>query len=115
MATVNAASKDFADCRAVTWGPLTTTNVDGSPVGFMGSADKSIQVTGTWGAGGTLVFQGSNDGTTWFTLNDLQTVALSKTANFLEGVAESTLYVRPLVTAGDGTTSLTAVMVVRQK
>ena len=114
MAERAAVEKDYADARLVTWSGLLNTDT-GAPIGFMGSGDKTIQFVGTWGVGGTAVLEGTLDGTNWFTLSDLQTVAISKTANGLEGIAEAVLQVRPHITAGDGTTSIEAIMLVRQK
>lgn len=114
MAVRNAVAQDFVDSRIITWSGLLNGD-SGDQQGFLASGDKSVQFNGTFGVGGTIVFEGSNDGLNWFVLTDLQTVAISKTAAALEGIAEATLYVRPRVTAGDGTTSIIATMVVRQK
>jgi hypothetical protein len=108
---------DFADSRHVVWAGLLNGDT-GAPIGFQGSGDKSIQFTGTFGVGGSISLQGTCDkipGSNWFVLNDLQTLAITKTAAALEGVAEAVMWVRPIVTAGDGTTNLTATMVVRDK
>jgi hypothetical protein len=86
----------------------------GQPLEALDFADSSIQVGGTFGAGGTIVWQGSNDGVTYFTLTDAQTTAISKTANAIEQVAEVVRFVRPLVTAGDGTTNLVATLYARR-
>ena len=96
------------------WTPLTTTNPDGAPIEFAQWADRCVQLSGTWGVGGTAKFQGSNDGTNWFDLSDAQTVAISKTANALEQVVEVPRYARPYVSAGDGNTSITATLVCRR-
>ncbi len=118
MAERTAVTSDFADSRHHIWSGLLNGDT-GSPVGFQGSGDKSVQFTGTYGAGGTIVLEGTIDkdpaSATWFTLNDLQTLAISKTANALEGIAEAVMWVRPRVTAGDGTTSLIAQLLVRAK
>ena len=79
----------------------------GSAVELVDYADKTATITGTFGAGGTIVLQGSNDNSNWFTLTDAQTGAISKTAAAMEIIVENPRYVRPSVTAGDGTTSLT--------
>jgi urease gamma subunit len=73
-----------------------------------------VQFTGTFGSGGSIQLEGSNDGTTWAILNDLQGTTIVKTAAGLEGVAELTRYVRPRVTAGDGTTALVATLLMRK-
>lgn len=78
---------------------ITGTN-DGSPMPWAQWADRSVQMAGTWGVG-TIVWEGSNDGgTTWATLNDAQSVAISKTADALEQVVEITELARPRATVG---------------
>ena len=115
MATVNYAS-NHPDTTSIgiggwKWLTLTTTNADGQPLIIDRRTDRTVQVSGTFGAGGTLVIEGSNDGTNYFTLNDLQATALSFTSARLEGISEMPLYIRPRVTAGDGTTSLNVYLV----
>lgn len=109
MATVTGTKTDCGTSRVFvfTWTPLTTTNADGNSLTAEQYADKSVQVTGTPGVGGSVSLQGSNDGTNWATLTDPQGNALTFTAVGIKMVAEATRYIRPLVTAGDGTTSLT--------
>lgn len=99
------------DHRIRTWSPLTTANADGAPIAYTsnGMGGVTFQVTGTWGVGGALVIEGSNDGVAYFTLNDQANVALTLSANALKTVRDQPLYIRPRVTAGDGTTSLTVV------
>lgn len=75
--------------------------------------DKSVQVSGTFGAGGTVAIRGSNDQNTWFTLTDPQGNALSFTAAGMEQISENPRYMRPEVTAGDGSTSLTVTCISR--
>ncbi|MGH8897503.1 MAG: hypothetical protein ACRDZ4_10865 [Egibacteraceae bacterium] len=97
----------------VTWTGLLNGD-DGSPVEAPDHTFKEVQVFGTFGAGGNLRVQGSLDGgTTFAALNDPQGNALNVGAAAIERVQESTARVRPLVTAGDGTTSLTVVMVLK--
>jgi hypothetical protein len=76
--------------------------------------DRSVQVTGTFGSGGTLLIEGSNDGgVTWGTLNDPQGSALSFTSSKIEAIQELTAMIRPRVSAGDGTTALAVYVLVR--
>lgn len=97
------------------WTPLTNAGSDvGAAMEFPGWADRSVQITGTFGAGGTCVIEGSNDGTNYVTLNNLQSAALSLTAATVKGIAEITRYIRPRVTGGDGTTSLTVTILARK-
>lgn len=110
MATVAATDLQYQlDHRIRTWTPLTTTNADGAPLAYSGFA-ASVQILGTFGVGGTVVIEGSNDGTNYVTLNDPAGAALSITAAGLKGIRENPAYIRPRVTAGDGTTSLTVTL-----
>lgn len=79
----------------------------GSPQTGASLPDKSVQVSGTFGTGGSCSLKGSNDGVTYFTLTDPQGNALVFTAAGMEQIAENPRYMRPEVTAGDGSTSLT--------
>lgn len=111
MATVNLARDGLTTGFGVGigWTPLTTANADGQRWDTQDFPDCSVQISGTFGAGGTLVIEGSNETTptTWNTLNDPSGSPLSFTAAGLKQILELTRWVRPRVTAGDGTTSLT--------
>lgn len=96
-----------------TW-PTCANGDTGAPALVGDYADLCAQFDGTFGAGGTVVLQGSNDGASWFTLTDVQQAAISKTAAALEQVAECPLYIRPAVTAGDGTTSINVRLIGRR-
>src|SRR3990167_4946041 len=96
---------------------LTTTNDRGAPIPerFMDYADRSVQVFGTFGAGGNLRIEGSNDdGTTYAVLSDPQGNALNISAAKVESITEVTRLTRPFVSAGDGTTDLDVVIVCRR-
>lgn len=85
---------------------------------FAGHADKTMQVFGTFGTGGSLTFEGSNDprvvtdpnNAVWFTMNDPQTLPLVKTSAGGDLIIENPIYMRPRVDSGDGTTSLTVIL-----
>ena len=90
---------------------------DGLPLEVSSFADKTVQVKGTFGSGGTIVIEGSNDaasGAIYATLNDPQGNALSITAAKIETILENPRILRPRVTAGDGDTSLTITVLVRK-
>lgn len=75
-------------------------------------SDKTVQVTGTFGAGGSVQIEGSNDGgATWHILNDPQGTPLTFTAAKTETILENPQLIRPNVTAGDGTTLLNVLLV----
>lgn len=95
-------------CR---WTPLLNTDT-GNPFENPGSSDRSVQVTGTFGVGGSVQIEGSNDGTNWSILTDPQGNNLTFTSSKIEAVSELTRYIRPNVTAGDGSTSLTVSLLV---
>ena len=115
MTTVAYVAQDqFVGDIIYTWTPLTTANADGQPAQYQGAGDRVVQVTGTFGAGGTVILQGSCDGTNWFGLNNPQGTALSFVAVGLKEVLENCPYIRPFVSAGDGTTSITAILAVRR-
>ena len=94
------------------WTGLLNTDT-GSPQTGSNLADKSVQVSGTFGAGGSVSIKGSQDNVTWFTLTDPQGNALVFTAAGMEQISENPRYMRPEVTAGDGSTSLTVTVIAR--
>lgn len=116
MATRNATVSDFSDggnARLITWSGLLNGD-NGAPAQWVEFADRCFQVTGTFGAGGSLTIEGSNDGINWAALADPQGNALTFTAQKVEQALELPRYVRPNVTAGDGTTSLVATLCMRK-
>ncbi len=99
----------------VTWTGLTKTTDDtGAPVDLVQYGDRSVHVSGTFGAGGSCRIQGSNNGTSFAVLTDPQGNDINVTVEKIEAVQELTGKIRPLVTAGDVTTSLTVAMVARR-
>lgn len=96
-----------------TWSGLLNGD-DGSPVRCVSFSDRSVQVDGTAGEGGTLVIEGSNDGVTYYTLDDPQGNALSFTAPKIESVLELVQFIRPRVTAGDETTEFKVTLLGRR-
>jgi len=86
----------------------------GAAVELIDYADKTVTITGTFGSGGSITLQGSNNGTNWFPLNDPSSTAITKTSAGMEAVLEGPRYIRPIVTAGDGTTNLAVQMCCRR-
>lgn len=78
----------------------------GAPIQVLDFGDMTVTVEGTFGSGGTIKLRGSNDGTNYYDLTDPQGNAISKSAAGIEAVIEAPVYVRPEVTAGDGSTDL---------
>jgi hypothetical protein len=100
-------------CWQVQW-PAMANGQTGVPVDLVEFSDRSVQVEGTFGSGGSVSIQGSNDLTNWETLRDPSSTALTFTTAGLHGILELTGQIRPNVTAGDGTTALTVTVVVRR-
>jgi hypothetical protein len=86
----------------------------GATISFPGFADKSVQVEGTFGVGGTVVVEGSNDGSHFETLNDPFNNPVSVTSVTMKAITEACISVRPRATAGDGTTSLNVTIFFRK-
>jgi len=107
---------------SITWGPLTFSGTDyGEMVSMQDFADRSVQVLGTLGVGGSVRIEGSNKdapvaGTSadWAVLTDPQGNALDINALKIEAITEMVKWIRPRVTAGDGTTSLTVHLFARR-
>lgn len=119
MATITPTSTKITtlddNAHIHSWTPMTFSGTDvGTAIQMPGSADRSVQVTGTFGAGGNVRIEGSNDGTNYAVLTDPQGNALDVTTAKIETVMELTRYIRPRVTAGDGTTSLTVTLLVKR-
>lgn len=95
------------DALLITWSGLLNSDT-GDPYEIPSASDRSIQFQGTFGTGGTIQIEGSNDGTNYIVLTDPQGNAITKTAAAIEAITELPRYIRPRVTAGDGTTNLVA-------
>lgn len=101
MHTWAALSNDLLSSvgRTLAWGP----------------ADHRVaQVFGVFGTNGALVIEGSMDGAHWATLTDGRGNALSITAAGIYPVGETTAFMRPRVSAGDGDTALTVMLMTRR-
>jgi hypothetical protein len=99
----------------VVWTGLLNTDVGGA-VELPNYADRSLQLTGTLGSGGAASIEGSNDGTNWHELSDAEgDQLLLDEASEVRNVMELTRYIRPNITTGDGSTSLTVTMTARKQ
>lgn len=119
VAPVAAPNSDIHLTKWV-WSNLTTSQV-GMPIGssihqFQANyADRTVQVTGTFGSAGSVQLEGSNDGgLTYNILNDAFGNPLVLTSGVIKQVTECAERVRPNVTGGDGTTSLTVNLFMRK-
>ena len=99
----------------ITW-PNLGNGDTGAPVEWPGAADRSVQViVNAAGVGDTVVIEGSCEATptNYSTLTEPGGAALSFNGAALEGVLQVTSHIRPNVTAGDGTTDLTVILLAR--
>lgn len=99
------ANTGQADGVTVTWPTIPNGNQGDAAGGPYITA--SFIVTGTFGTGGSIRLEGSNDGTNWFALSSTALTAAGIFAAL--GATEHPKFIRPNVTAGDGTTALTVV------
>ena len=115
MATIPSAKMPDANIQfqRTRWPAMAVGDV-GDPISLVDFQDRSVQITGTFGAGGSAVVEGSNDdGATWATLSDAQGVALIFSISGLRQITEISHLIRPRVAGGDGTTSLNAILLKR--
>jgi hypothetical protein len=105
----------YAGVDTYQWTGLTNATTDvGEAIDVPGYADRSVQVTGTFGTGGSVRIEGSIDGTNYAVLTDPQGNALDVTAAKIEAISENVRLLRPRITAGDGTTSLAVTILCRK-
>jgi len=115
MATISSVlvPTTILSTNKIKWAPLANGD-SGAAVDLNDYPTRSVQVLGTFGTGGSVTLQGSNDGgTTWATLTDQSGTNLTFTAAGIKSIQQSTEYIRPTVTAGDGTTALTVYVFLR--
>lgn len=114
LAVITPATPEDFNNHVASWAGLLNGD-DGTPLLMAGSQDRSVQFTGVFGAGGSVQLEGSNDvvprgsfPTNWFLLSTPQGTTGAKTVAGIVQIEEATLWVRPRVTAGDGTTNIQA-------
>lgn len=115
MATRAAVVEKFGrDSVRITWSGLLNTD-SGEAVTFGVYTDRSVQVVGTFGTGGTVTMQGSNDNTNFVALSDARGAALAINTARIEQIEDLSYSIKPVITAGDGTTNLKVVLFARCK
>ena len=93
------------------WAALATTDTC-TPLFCPALINRSVHVTGTAGAGGSIAIKGSNDGTNYVTLHDVYGNALSALApGSITQINESTSWIEAVVNSGDGTTAMNVILV----
>lgn len=96
-----------------TWEGFTTSGDVGEAIEHVSCRDRCVAFTGTWGSGGTMLLQGSNDNSNWFTLKDTLGNAISKIADGMSQVLEMPRYVRPKLSAGTGSIDINVILIER--
>ena len=103
---------DFDGVRVRQWANMALSDV-GDPINLARFSDKTVQISGTFGVGGTVVIEGSIDGVNYNTIKTVFGGDLSFTSAGIQTITEVPVYLRPRVSAGDGTTSLNVTILVR--
>lgn len=94
--------------NTVTWASLASGDSGaGIEVGYAKSL--SMQLSGTFTAT-TVLIEGSNDGTTYYTMDDIEGTAISKTAAAFSEIRDRPKYIRPRISAGGASSDVTGVM-----
>lgn len=102
MALTQTTGKSHAR-RIATWAAETTAGNSSIPryAPLTSLVCASVQISGTIG-GATIVLQGSNDGTTYATLKDLQGNNLSFTAAGYAEFTTGAAFIKPSISGGAG-------------
>lgn len=113
---------DSLATSVITWGGAAASpgntalahSDTGQPISLPQKSDMSFQATGTFGAGGSVAIEASNDGTNFFVVKDSYgtTVALTAAAPIAR-VTGPWLWIRPDATGGDNTTAVVVTGVFR--
>lgn len=111
MAVVKVSVERIANgVLAYRW--LLANGDTGMPVCIPAASDKSVHVSGTFGAGGSISLRGSNKAVPVVATDPIMTAGegganpITKTAEGIEQIQENPQWIWPHVTAGDGTTAL---------
>ena len=99
--------------KTITYSGLAISD-QGAPLEAFGYADRSVQVDGVFGSGGSVMIEGSNNGSTYYPLTDPQGNNLEITSGKIEQISEAVVYLRPRVTSGDGSTSINVTILMRK-
>lgn len=114
MSTIAHTANDLlVDNKIYTWTPMTLGD-QGDGVGSTGTGDRTVQVTGTFGAGTSVAIEGTLDGVNFATLRDPTGSLLTFSSPGLKAVLENVIQLRPHIVAGDGTEAITVMMAVRR-
>ena len=99
-------------CVIATWASMPNGET-GEAIELANFADRSVQIAGTFGVGGMVRIEGSIDGVNYAPLTDPQGNDLNIGTPKIEAITELVRFVRPRVVAGDGTTLVNVVMLMK--
>lgn len=107
------SKQDIAGNLAAVWADMALGDV-GNGLRHSGTGDRTVQVFGIFGAGGSVTVEGTLDGTHWAALADTEGNTLTFTGAGIKTILQNVLDIRPVVSTGDGTTSITTIINVRR-
>lgn len=114
MAVVSAEIEEIRsygdDGHVISWD--LSDDDTGTAVQMIGSSDRSVQVEGSFGSG-TVIIEGSNDGTNYRTLTDPQGNPLEMTTARIETVIEIVRWIRARMSGGSGS-AVTVTLLMRR-
>lgn len=111
MSTARLVQNPARGVYVVTWAALANGEAGDAADIPLEAATRSVQVSGTFGAAGSVTMEGSNDGINWaFVSNSFVATAMALTAAQIQDIVQNTRFVRPRATAGDGTTAIKVVL-----
>lgn len=115
MAITNLTSADTIGTmvRLFVWTGIPNGNT-GQAIEIVDFADLTVTLEGTFSTGGSVTLEGSNNGTNYYPLTDPQGNAITKTTAGVETVTETPRFIRPSVTAGDGSTAIDVRLLARR-
>ena len=106
IGVTTAAGRGDGSTIVVTWSPVTSVDTC-HPVRLPEYADRSIHVSGVFG-GSTTKIEGSNNGGVSFApLADTTDTTIAISTETIKAVLENTDFIKPVVSGGDATQSLT--------
>lgn len=114
MATVDyELTKLDGDIVLVVW-PGLGNGDDGQPFEGYAYVDRTVEVAGTFGTGGNARIEGRCYAAGYAPLTDPQGNDMDIAGAKFEALTELVRYIRPRITAGDGTTNLTVALLARR-
>lgn len=99
-------SRQDGSTMIITWTPVTSADTCG-PTSFPEYTDRSVHVSGTFGSASVAVHGSNNAGVSFAALNDPTQTVIAITTEAIKAILENTDQIKPVITGGGGTQSLT--------